>query len=61
MAWRHCEQTKVVALLCELASWLVGRMLLVVLGMVAAVRRRVVCIDMAGAGGVMLHQALLRD
>ena len=46
------------ALLCMLVSWLDGRMLLVVLGTEAAARRRVVCIDMVGAGGDVRHQAL---
>lgn len=45
MAWRHCEQMKVVAFTCDVGTRLGGRMLVVEFGNVAAVRRKEVCID----------------
>ena len=38
------------ALFCMVRSWLEGKMVLVELGIVAAVRRRVVCIDIVEEG-----------
>lgn len=49
MAWRHCEQMKVVVLVWEVGIRLGERMLVVELGNVAAVRRREVCIDIVEA------------
>lgn len=49
VAWRHCEQMKVVVVVCVVWMRLGGRMLVVELGNVAAVRRREVCIDIVEA------------
>lgn len=58
MAWRHCEQIKVVALEVEVWSWLAGRMVVVELDIVAAVRRREVCIAIVYGGFARSHDGL---